>query len=134
MTEVNGAIVYASSFTCIVMSAIWLNILVAIDKRNQAIQARDATIDVEVSNLNSLLNELKDLRVKRSSIMIESKLVVDAMQIPPKFPSKRKRRRKAFFDEVRDPDDTTPTEHTETDGSEEEEEFRRDVFLSLSIL
>ena len=118
-TEVNGAIAYVSSFTCIVMSAIWLKILVAIDQRNQVIQARDATIDVEVSNLKSLFNELKDLRVKWSSIMIESKLVADAKQISPEFPSKRKRRR-AYFDEVCDPDDTTPTEHTETDGSEEE--------------
>ena len=47
-TEVSGAIKFVSSFTCIVMSAIWLKILVAIDQRNQIIQARDATIDVEV--------------------------------------------------------------------------------------
>ena len=130
-TEVNGAIAYVSSFTCIVMSAIWLKILVAIDQRNQVVQARDATIDVEVSNLKSLLNKLKDLRVKWSSIMNESKLVADAMQISPEFSSKRKRKRRAFFDEVRDPDDTTPTEQTETDGREEEEEFRRDVFFVI---
>ena len=48
-TEVNGAIKYIALFTCIPMSAIWLKILVAVDQRNHIIQARQATIDVEVA-------------------------------------------------------------------------------------
>lgn len=79
-TEVNGAITYVSSFTCIVMSSIWLKILVVIDQRSQVIQARDATIDVEVSNVKSLLNDLKDLRAKWSSIVKELKFVAEFLQ------------------------------------------------------
>ena len=45
ISEVNGAIKYVSSFTCLVMSSVWLKVLVAIDQRNQIIQARKATID-----------------------------------------------------------------------------------------
>ena len=56
-TEVNGTIKYISLFTCILMSAMWLKILVAIDQRNQIIQARQATIDIEVSNLKSLVHD-----------------------------------------------------------------------------
>ena len=64
ITDVNGAIKYVSTFTCVVMSSIWLKVLVAIDQRNQIIQARKATIDVEVSDLKSLLEDLKVLREK----------------------------------------------------------------------
>ena len=45
----------------IVMSAIWLKILVAFDKRNQVIQARKVTIDVKVANLHSPVVDLKGL-------------------------------------------------------------------------
>lgn len=110
------------------MSAIWLKILVAIDQRNQIIQARNATIDVEVSNLKSLLNDLKDLREKWSSILRESTLVADAMQISPKFPSKHKRKRRVFFDEA--PDDASPSEQHDQDGNEEVA-FKRDVFFVI---
>ena len=44
------------------MASVWLKMLVCLDYRNQVIQARDATIDVEVSNLESLLTELNDMR------------------------------------------------------------------------
>ena len=53
--EVNGAIKYVSSFTCIMMSALWSKVLVPIDQKNQVLQAREATIDVEVSNVRSLI-------------------------------------------------------------------------------
>lgn len=111
------------------MSAIWLKILVAIDQRNQIIQARDATIDVEVSNLKSLLNDLKDLREKWSSILRESMLVADGMEISKEFPSKRKRKRRAFFDEASD--DASTSEQHDEDGNEEEVAFKRDVFFVI---
>ena len=56
-TEVNSAIKYISSFTCILMSAISLKILVVIDPLKQIIQAGQATIEVEVlSHLCTTLN------------------------------------------------------------------------------
>lgn len=86
------------------MSAIWLKILVAIDQRNQIIQARQATIDIEVSNLKSLVHNLKDLRSKWSQILNESKLVAEAMQIDSHLPATSKTKREQFFDETQEED------------------------------
>ena len=47
-TEIFGAINYVSSYKCVLMSAIWYKVLKAIDERNRVIEARDATIDIEV--------------------------------------------------------------------------------------
>jgi len=77
--EVNGTIKYVTSFTCIVVSALWLKVLVPIDQRNQVIQAREATVDVEVSNLRSLSEELKELRSQWPMILSESKLVANSL-------------------------------------------------------
>lgn len=98
--EVDGALRYLSQFTCVIMSSMWLKILVEIDHTNQVIQARDATIDVEVSNLRSLLEHLKKLKDSWSAILNQSELVASAMGIPPEFPTHRKRKPKTFFDET----------------------------------
>ena len=58
----NGALRYVKSFTCIVMASVWLKVLVCLGYRNQVIQARVVTIDVEVSKLESLLTEQNDMR------------------------------------------------------------------------
>lgn len=62
ISEVKGAIADVFSFMCIIMASIWLKILVAIDQRNQVIQAKNATIDIEVTNIKSLLRELEQMR------------------------------------------------------------------------
>ena len=92
-TDVNSAIRYVSSFVCIVMSAIWLKIPVAIDQRNQVIQARKATIDIEVAYLHSLVADLQGLREKRSQIVQEGVLVATAMNISAELPAKRESKR-----------------------------------------
>ena len=74
-----------SSFTCLVMSSVWLKVLVAIDQRNQIIQARKATIDIEVSNLKSLLEDLKKLRENWPLILRECKLVASAANLQNEF-------------------------------------------------
>ena len=51
-----------SSFTCIIMSAVWYIILVPTDFCNKVIQASDATLDIEVSNIERLLSQVVDLR------------------------------------------------------------------------
>ena len=60
--EIKGILKYLRSFKCILMSSIWLKVLVSIDHTNKVLQAREATIDVEVDNLGSLLADLKRLR------------------------------------------------------------------------
>ena len=46
---------YFNSFPAVIMSAVWIKVLLAKDRRSKVLQARKATIDVEVKNLHSLL-------------------------------------------------------------------------------
>ena len=82
------------------MSSVWLKVLVAVDQRNQIIQARKATIDVEVSNLKSLLEDLKKLRENWPLILRECKLVASAANLQNEFPSRRKSKRPADYAEI----------------------------------
>nr|XP_047143055.1 uncharacterized protein LOC124817255 [Hydra vulgaris] len=67
--DLNGIISYMESFECILMSAIWFKVLTAINYTNLVLQARNATLDVEVTNIKRLIDELKTLRDKWDSIM-----------------------------------------------------------------
>ena len=49
---------YLKTFICVLMSAVWHKILAAIDICNKVNQARDSTLDVEVSNIETLLEDL----------------------------------------------------------------------------
>ena len=130
ISEVNGAIKYVSSFTCLVMSSVWLKVLVAIDQRNQIIQARKATIDVEVSNLKSLLEDLKKLREKWPLILRECKLVASAANMENEFPSKRKSKRPADYVEIQvQTAESTGEDHYSE--SEEERAFKHNVFYVI---
>ena len=80
------------------MSAVWYKILLAIDQRNQVIEARDATIDVEVKNMDDLLTELKIIRDNWFSIFEESKSVAEALNIDTQFPVFRKLKKVKFSD------------------------------------
>ena len=51
------------------------------------------------------------------------------MQLAPEFPSKRKRKRRVFFDEA--PDDASPSEQHDEDESEGEVAFKRDVLFVI---
>ena len=129
-SKVNGAIKYESSFTCLVMSSVWLKVLVAIDQRNQIIQARKATIDVEVSNLKSLLEDLKKLRENWPLILRECKLLASAANLQNEFPSRRKSKRPADFAEIQ----VLTAESTGEDQcieSEEERTFKHNVFFVI---
>ena len=138
--EINGAITYLTSFTCIVMASVWLKVLIMIDYRNQVIQVRDATIDVEVQNLKSLADDLKKMRnSQRHSILAESKQVSSAMNIKPEFSKRRCTKRKRFHDELDDVDDDVATNDTNLQDnsvdsaveSQDECMFRRTVFYNI---
>lgn len=130
-SEVNGIVKYITSFECLVMSAIWLKVLVAIDQRNQIIQARSSTIDVEIRNIESLLDELKLLRLRWNDILIEAKLVAEAMQISPTFPYKRSKNRKRFHDESPDKQIHHPEYDEQQLEFERENNFKTNVFFVL---
>ena len=96
-TEVNGAITYVSSFRCILMSSIWFKTLAPIDTCNKIIQARNATVDMEVSNIEILIKKLQNLRSDFVRILSEAKEAANNLGIEIKF--ERQRKTKRFFDE-----------------------------------
>ena len=106
------------------MSSIWMKVLVPIDQINQIIQARRATIDVEVANLRSLIKDLEDLRNRWSSILFKSKFVANAMNIQTEFPLRRKNKRRAFFDE-------DEQSHAELSVENEECAFEHRIFYVI---
>ena len=87
-TEIFGVINYVSSFKCVLMSAIWYTVLKSIDERNRVIEARDATIDIE----------LKTLKENWPTILEEVNKVTKALKIEPPLPVRQKKR-KQFFDD-----------------------------------
>lgn len=90
--------------------------LAAIDMRNKVLQARSATIDMEVNNIHSLIDDLKMLRDNWELILSEVKTVVQQIGIVAELPSK-------IYDEV-------PSAAAELQPTEEVK-FKRKVFYNL---
>lgn len=66
------------------------------------LQARSATLDVEVHNIDDLLKDLMVLRQQWQHLFVEAKAVAGELGIPIDFPVKQKRQRKQFFNETAD--------------------------------
>ena len=94
------------------MPAIRFKVWTANDLRNQIIQARDATINVKVRNLDSLLDDMKELRGDFDKILTEAQHVAGTCGITPELIQGRQTKLST--------DDLTP-----------EKEFRRNVFLPI---
>ncbi|XP_065684247.1 zinc finger MYM-type protein 1-like [Hydra vulgaris] len=109
--NLNGIISYMESFECILMSAIWFKVLTAINYTNL----------VEVTNIKRLIDELKTLRDKWDSIMVESNLVANTLNISQELPEPRRKIRKRFADETPD----------EISLSNSENNFKQNVFYIL---
>ena len=73
--ETNRVLACLRTFICVPMSAVWCKILTAIDICNKVIQARDTTLDVEVSNIEVLIEDLVKLRSNWKAIWNEAKEV-----------------------------------------------------------
>ena len=52
-----------------------MKLLKLIHETNLIIEARDATLDIEKNNIESLTNDIRSLREKWNQIVVESKLV-----------------------------------------------------------
>ena len=70
--ETIGAIKYMSSFTCVLMSTTWYKILLHINNVNLIIEARQTTLDVEASNIESLISDLSNIRGRWDDIYNET--------------------------------------------------------------
>lgn len=73
-TDINALTKYFSSFKALILLATWFKILQTIDYRSKVLQLRDSTIDEEVRNLQSLLDDLQHLRNNWDGIYNEASL------------------------------------------------------------
>ena len=54
-STLNGIKSYMNSFRCVLLASVWYKVLYAIDIRNQILQVKEQTLDVEVANVISLV-------------------------------------------------------------------------------
>jgi hypothetical protein len=77
--DMNALIKYFSSFKALILLATWFKILQTIDYRSKVLQLRDSTIDEEVRNLQSLLEDLQHLRNNWDGIYKEKDLYYESV-------------------------------------------------------
>ncbi|XP_065651251.1 uncharacterized protein LOC136079441 [Hydra vulgaris] len=104
---------YMESFECLELAKIWHKVLAAINYRSTVLQARNATIDVEITNLSNLLVELNTIRDSWDTFLNECRLLGTSLQINIEFSGKKFTKRKRTTHELK----RTPAE-----------EFRINVF------
>ncbi|XP_065658497.1 uncharacterized protein LOC136083014 [Hydra vulgaris] len=93
-------------------------VLAAINYRSTVLQARNATIDVEITNLSSFLVELNTIRDSWDTILNECRLLGTSLQINRVFSGKKNTKRKKRTQELK----RTPAE-----------EFKINVFIDIII-
>ena len=117
------------------MSVVRHIILVPIDFCNKVIQASDATLDIEVTNLESLLDQLMSLRESWKAMWNEAKLVASSLKIEVKLfkgRSNTTRKRTRFHDDPVQYENVN--EMLESDESPEEAHFRKHISMSCWIV
>lgn len=75
--DLNGILQYVRTFECLLMGSIWFKILSTINERSVILQAMDATIYVEVQNL---ISDLQFIRDGWNSILQESQHVASGLK------------------------------------------------------
>ena len=84
--DAKGALTYVNSFVCVFMSAVWFKILSRVDICMKVIQARQATLDVELANVDELIKDLLELRNNWQCIWNERNVVACNLGIELKLP------------------------------------------------
>ena len=84
--DAKGALTYVNSFVCVFMSAVWFEILNRVDICMKVIQARQATLDVELANVDELIKDLLELRNNWQCIWNEINVVACNLGIELKLP------------------------------------------------
>ena len=86
--DANGSLLYLKSFVCAFTWAVWFKILSKIDICMKVTQARQATLDTEVANIQQLLNDLAELRNNWQAVWnkvttVASNLIGIEIMLPP---------------------------------------------------
>lgn len=80
-SDVNGLMRHCTSFKCIFMVSLWLEILHSIDRWNLVMQACQSTLDWQLNQIHMLIEEMMDVRRKFDAIWEECKQVAQAIGI-----------------------------------------------------
>ena len=88
--DIANLIKYFKSFKAIILTTTWFKILKSIDMRTKVLQLRNTTIDAEVRNLDSLLDEMRLYRDSCASILEEASLVADELHVPKHLKENRR--------------------------------------------
>lgn len=110
------------SFMYVLMSTIWYKVLTAIDICNRIIQARYAMLDMEVSNIKTLLENLIKLQSKWKGIWNEAKEAASNLEMEIKLCLWTK-----MPDDASTPDSNLVEMTDTTDDSPEESYFRKTI-------
>ena len=112
---------YIGSFQCVLLSSIWLKILTAINYRSTVLQARGATLDVEVQCIHALIKELEQFREQWPLILVKCKTEATSIGLSDTFEQRRHKIRKRHFDETVD----------ETSNTDPENLFKQGIFYVI---
>lgn len=88
-SELHAIKKYMSKFEFIVMSSIWIKLLTMINQTNLVIEARDATLDVERENVQTLIQDIKHMREQWDTILKESRTVAENIEFSTEFSTSR---------------------------------------------
>ncbi|CAM4709108.1 unnamed protein product [Lepidochelys kempii] len=84
-TELQSIQKHMSKFECPLMSSLWMKLLTMIHQTTLVIEARNATLDVERDNIESLINDIQQICEQGDVILTESKLVAQTIGISSEF-------------------------------------------------
>ncbi len=95
-SEASGLKQYFMSFKAIFLLTVWKKILQSIEDRNLILQSGKIPMEVEISNIQALTEEMEVLRNSWDNLFSEASLIAEAMEMPRGFPVSHKGRRKWF--------------------------------------
>ena len=93
-SDLNRIRKYMESFEFLVLGKIWYKVQQAVNYRNIVLQARNATIDVDVANFSSLLDELHTIRDSWETLFNEYTFMDTSLEVSKEFSETKRSKRK----------------------------------------
>ncbi|KAH1180683.1 hypothetical protein KIL84_001617 [Mauremys mutica] len=88
-TELQAVQKHMSKFEWILVSSLWMKLRTMFRQSNLVTEARNATLDVERDDTESLINDIQQIREQWDAILTESKLVAQNISISLEFSTYR---------------------------------------------
>lgn len=98
-SELHSIKQYLVTFECVLLSTLWLEILNLLQQTNLVIEARNATLDVEVKNLDNLILQLRKYREDWDKVLLKAKGIAERFEIPGEFQTTRNRKTQSDSEE-----------------------------------